>query len=165
MQTFLYSRRELMSKDSFKRVYGPAYEGLSDKEGKFIAYPLFFFYRRLLLPLAIIMLPTTLTVHYATLTVSGLATIILIGLTRPFVENNDNKAEILHELVIIVIMYHIFCFTDFVPNMQARHMLGYSVMVCILTHLLVFYVLKLIGLVKYIRKWYRRRVALSMARK
>ena len=35
-------------------------------------------------------------------------------------------------------MYHIFCFTDWMPDLVVRNYLGYSVTACILIHLFFF---------------------------
>lgn len=52
-----------------------------------------------------------------------------------------NIAEMADEVVIILVMYHCFCFTDFVPKPKTRHLVGYSVIFCILLHLLIFYLI------------------------
>ena len=69
------------------------------------------------------------------------------------------------EVVIILIMYHCFCFTDFVPDPKTRHQVGYSLILCILLHLLVFY---LITFYHYLRgqiRGCRVSIAKSRARK
>ena len=68
-----------MRKRSFKEKYGSAYENLSEKDNKYLVYPLFFYYRRVLLPLIILFFNNYLITHYFTMTMSGVATIILIG--------------------------------------------------------------------------------------
>ena len=79
MQAFLYKRRDLLTKYSFLRRFGSAYKGLDERENRFVLYPLFSYYRRLLVILSIIMLPNNFIVQYFVLTMSVIATIILIG--------------------------------------------------------------------------------------
>ena len=79
MQAFLYKRRSLLTKHSFLRRFGSAYKGLDERENRFVLYPLFSYYRRLLVILSIIMLPNNFIVQYFVLTMSVIATIILIG--------------------------------------------------------------------------------------
>ena len=93
-------------------------------------YPLFFHYRRLLIPLSVILFPSHIIVHYFTLVMTGVATIMMIGYAKPFQSKMRNMAEITEEVGTIVIMYHIFCFTDWIPDLEVRHNLGYSVIVC-----------------------------------
>ena len=79
MQAFLYKRRDLLTKHSFIRRFGSAYEGLDEKENRFVLYPLFSYYRRLLIIVSIIMLPNNFTVQYFALAFSGMAIVFLIG--------------------------------------------------------------------------------------
>ena len=57
MQSFLYYRRAHLKKKSFKKKYSQAYNGLEEKNLKFLLYPIFFYYRRILIPLSIILFP------------------------------------------------------------------------------------------------------------
>ena len=91
---------------------------------------MFFYYRRLLVPLSVILFPTILILQYATLVMSGIFTIIVIGYNKPFKSSSRNKVEMFEEAGIIVIMYHIICFTDWVPDLEVRHNLGYSLIGC-----------------------------------
>ena len=43
--------------------------------------------------------------------------------------------EILNEILTLTIMYHIFCFTDFVSDPDIRYYLGYSCLVLNFNHL------------------------------
>ena len=67
----------------------------------------------------------------------------MIGSQRPFLSENRNRAELAHEVVIICIMYHVLCFTDFVGDPVARHYVGYSLIGCTLLHLLGYLSLEL----------------------
>ena len=50
-----------------------------------------------------------------------------------------NTVEICEEYAIMVINYHVFCFTDFVGNPEVQHnYVGYSLIVCVVLHLVVF---------------------------
>ena len=42
------------------------------------------------------------------------------------------------ELTLLVIMYHMMCFTDWLPDLLLRHYIGYSITSCVLAHLFVF---------------------------
>lgn len=67
-----------------------------------------------------------------------MATIIYIGLERPFQSQTRNKVEMLEEMAIIVLSYHCFCFTDWISDLEVRNNLGYSIIVCMGLHLFVF---------------------------
>ena len=94
-----------------------------------------------------------------------MGTIILVGVQRPFEKNTKNVTIVLEEATIIVIMYHIFCFTDWLPNLEVRHNLGYSVISCIMIHLFVFLIVTFATKIRsYIRKL-RRKKYIKEARK
>ena len=113
----------------------------------------------------IILMPKYLFTQYFTVTVTGVATIALIGSQRPFISKNRNRAEILQEIVIICIMYHVLCFTDFVPDPALRNLVGYSLISCTLLHLFVYFGLELYFFVKRMVRRCKISRALSKARR
>ena len=137
-QAFLYIKRRSLSKKAFQAKYGVVYKGLHLSDKRFLYQPLFYYARRMLVPMSVVFYPKVFILHYSVLVLTGLATIVLIGIQRPFGSNTKNNVEILEETVILVIMYHIFCFTDWMPDLQVKHALGYSVTVCVLLHLFTF---------------------------
>ena len=60
VQLSLYRSRFQLKKRSFKNKYGAAYEDLAITKKRYLYYPLFFYYRRFLLPLIIILMPNYL---------------------------------------------------------------------------------------------------------
>ena len=62
-------------------------------------------------------------------------------------------------------MYHIFCFTDWMPDLKVRYYLGYSVIVCILTHLFFFIIFSLWVAVRAKINKMRRKKILKRAHK
>ena len=52
----------------------------------------------------------------------------MVGLFKPYEIRRDNKMELINEIICIVIMYHIFCFTDYIPDPQIKYNLGFSVL-------------------------------------
>ena len=114
IQCFLYKRRASLRKRSFKKQYSNAYLYLGTTKQKYLIYPLFFFYRRLILAFVLLLFSKSLLTQYLTMMMTGGATIMLIVATKPFTSLSRNRAEMAQEFVIMVIMYHVFCFTDFV---------------------------------------------------
>ena len=78
MQTFLYRRRGKLTKFNFLRKYGSAYEEFEETQNKFVLYPLFSYYRRILVPITIIFLPDTFIAQYLVLAICGVAITTLI---------------------------------------------------------------------------------------
>lgn len=80
------------------------------------------------------------------MTITGMITIVIIAVRKPFKE--ANWFELAHEVVIVLISYHVFCFTEFVPDPQIRYYVGYSVILVTVTHLTVFYSVTIYGWIK-----------------
>ena len=140
MQTFLYKRRDSLKQEGFRKRFGSAYDSLDEKKNRFLIYPLFSFYRKLFICMSIILAPTIFIAQYFILTITSIAIIILIGNTLPFKKANRNRSELFYESYIIFFMYHILCFTDFVPEEGIKNYVGYSAITCLLLHCLCFYV-------------------------
>ena len=141
MQVYLYRQRNNLTNKSFMRKWQAAYKGLNEKEYKFLLYPLFFFYRRILTPLCLIYFPKYFIVQQFTLIMLGVATVILIGLKRPFKTKSRNRIELLEEVNIIVISYHLFCFTEWLPDKKIQHTIGYSIITLIVGQVLIFVII------------------------
>ena len=63
--------------------------------------------------------------------------IIIIGYNKPIDSMAGNKAEIAQEVTIILISYHLLCFTDWMPDLEIRHIIGYSIIALVLSLLLL----------------------------
>ena len=151
MQVFLYKRRNSLTKPDFRRKYSLAYEGLDKNKDSFILYSLFSYYRRLLVIVSLIMIPKIFIAQYFVLTTTVLVIVIVIGYKRPFKEANRNRLELLDEGFIMLLMYHIFCLTDFVPDLGTKRYIGYSAIGWMFLYLLIFFAvlayLKIKGLI------------------
>lgn len=87
--------------------------------------------------MSVILWPNVIFVQISILILSGIATIILLGYTKPFTSNSANRKEIIQEIIIIFISYHIFCFSSWLPDLKMRHWIGYSIIACVLAQLFV----------------------------
>ena len=61
--------------------------------------------------------------------------VIFIGTVAPYINSRSNNIEMVNEILTIAIMYHIFCFTDFVLDEQTRYYIGYSCLAANIGHL------------------------------
>ena len=135
---YLHSRRKDMKTKTFRKKFWSAYKGLIEKDGKYLLYPLFFYYRRLFTPMIIILRPDNFFAQYLFLLLSGLAAMILIAHMQPFTSPSENRVEILSELGIQISLYHILCFTEWMPDLKLRHQLGYSLVIFIFLYFSAF---------------------------
>ena len=62
-----------------------------------------------------------------------------------------NVGAAFEEYTILLLTYHLMCFTDFQPDLSVRHDLGYSFIAIIVAVFIVFYVVKVQST---IRGWY-----------
>ena len=118
------------------------------------------------MPLTIIFFPETFIVQYFVMTMSGLATISLLMWQQPYQSQARNRMETVEELSILVIMYHIICFTEWMPDLDIRYYLGYSVVFCVAGQLIIIvsitYITKFIS---WIRGLQRNRMIQKLLRK
>ena len=70
------------------------------------------------------------------MTSTGLVSYLLVE--KPFDGNFLNRAVVLEELVIIVLIYHILCFTDFMPDVEVKHDLGFSFIAVVMNIMIVY---------------------------
>lgn len=89
------------------------------------------------MPAALILFPEVFILQYFVLTASGIVLVTFICYVWPYNSSLSNRMELINEIVIIFIMYHILCFTDFTQSLTVRHYLGYSVIVCMLLNLII----------------------------
>lgn len=56
--------------------------------------------------------------------------IIMNGQLMPFKDSVSNKMELINEMGIVIVMYHMICFTDFNPSKEAAVQMGWSCCYC-----------------------------------
>jgi len=59
------------------------------------------------------------------------------GYAKPFERHSQYVIETINEVTVIMIIYHVFCFTEFVPDPKTRHTVGWSLIVTITCNLLI----------------------------
>ena len=52
--------------------------------------------------------------------------IVLVGYVPPFKDKKMNTMELVNEAFILLITYHLYTFTDFMPDVQTRELVGKS---------------------------------------
>jgi hypothetical protein len=57
---------------------------------------------------------------------STLTSIIIVGTQEPFKDRIRRSLDLFNEWIVLVINYHLLCFTNFVSDPTAREYLGYS---------------------------------------
>jgi len=130
---------------SFKKKYGKFYEELDLRNGKMVLLqPVWFLLRRFTLSVMVVFLNTTVIWQVALMTFTIIMQVIILGRIEPFSVKSKYHYEMFSEVILMLIMYHLICFTPFVPDVEVRFPLGYSVSGLICLHLAVsiFLILK-----------------------
>ena len=52
--------------------------------------------------------------------------IILFVAMNPFEEYRKYRIELINEVLLMFVFYHLFCFTEFMPDVDAAFRMGYS---------------------------------------
>jgi hypothetical protein len=97
---------------------GSLYEGLKLNSRAAMFYNVVFTTRRLIFAVVVTMLTNYPTFQIFILILKCVLIIIYLALVRPFVEPSQNLLEIVNEIFIIAISYHMFVFTMFVPDSE-----------------------------------------------
>lgn len=134
----LYRKFDQLENFDFKKQFAESYSNLEIKRGKSVLIvPMLYYFRRFLIPLSVVY-NTNITVQMFVMTFSIIAQIIVIGYIKPFAGGvMANALEMFNECVLLLIMYTIICFTDFVPTIEIRFRIGYLSCALIMIHLLV----------------------------
>ena len=146
----LHNNKDKLSIREIKSKYGTVYSEIRtniDGNG-LIKYVSSYYIRRLVLAATVVMLGHVLVIQFFIFVMTSIFQVILVGFIDPYITKQLNTNEIINETITIFIMYHIFCFTDWVPDAKVQYNLGYSCLFFNFLHLsfnlsqLAFYTLK-----------------------
>ena len=82
-------------------------------------------------------LQTAVIWQISLMTMTIITQVIILGRLQPFVLPSKTKYELFSEVIVMLVMYHLICFTPFVPDVDMRFKLGYSVCSIVVAHLVV----------------------------
>ena len=98
-----------------------------DEGSKWIAflYPLSIVLRRLIFSFVVVLKPDFVWLHLSTIIFTQQAIWMYLAYYKPFLGVFQNQFELMSEVYTSLLMCHLFLFTDFVPNPETRHDIGY----------------------------------------
>ena len=138
---FLTSNKYKVNTDRFlRKKFGSLYSNLKTEpymRASTIQYSNFFYIRRALLALTVVMLRWILVGQFFVFVMTSIFQVIFIGIVKPMKDSSINRREIFNEALTIILYYHVFCFTDFVRDPYIKFNLGYTCLFFNLVHLLV----------------------------
>jgi len=112
----------------YRRHHYEFYKQLDLRNGKLVLLqPVWFLLRRLIISAMVVFLRTTVIWQIALMTLNVVAQVIIIGRVQPFLTRSEVRYELFSETILMLVMYHMICFTPFVPDLEVRFQLGYLV--------------------------------------
>ena len=128
---FLLKNFNNVDKQDFQLKYNALYLNLSSVDEINLLFTSLFCSRRMLFALAITFLRKWPVFQIMVLVHSTTVTMCFNAYYQPFVNKILNYLEIMNEVTILILIYHMIVFTDFVESRSVQYQLGYSV--CIFT--------------------------------
>ena len=121
--------------------------------------PIWFLVRRLFLAVMVVFLSTTVIWQVALMTMTVVTQVIILGRVEPFALPSRVRYEFFSECVVMLVMYHMICFTPFVADLETRFRIGYSVCTVVSVHLAYSLGIMLKTALQDLRRMYRIRNA------
>ena len=156
---FLILKFDKLKVRQYKLRYGTLYSQLDLTKKWPIALFRASFYARRFLVIVAILFAKKVCFQILILVLQVVLNIIVVGTADPYESRSRRFRELLNEFAIMTAVYHVMCFTPFVPDIDTRTYIGYSFIMLILTHTL-FSVFGIIhtSAKEAMFKWLKRRV-------
>ena len=125
--------------ETFAEKFEPLLEGTNHKSQKsyIILVPVLFFFKRLLFVSTLVIANANLWVQIALLTLVTTASVIFTMWYMPLEPKRANHMEVMNDCTIMLLTYHLWCFTDIVGEPKTRHNLGYAFIGVSLSNIIV----------------------------
>ena len=117
---FMYSKFSKLNETACKSKYGEIYEGYNINDKSMLIYWGLDYLRKVLLVLVVVMLQDQYWLQMFTLFMSSVFLIICNGYTNARTNSYDRKMDRFNEIKLIILMYHLMLFTQFVPDVEMR---------------------------------------------
>ena len=115
----------------FGGKFGPLLDGVDyekerkDGNGFLIVVPVFFFTKRLIFVSILVLASEYLWVQVAALNFTALATVSFTLWYMPLESRQANLFDFFNDSTLLVLTYHLWCFTDIVGEAETRYLLGF----------------------------------------
>ena len=85
----------------------------------------------------------------------GMTVVIMFGMSHPYRDKANRRMEFFNETIIMVCLYHLCVFTDFVSDPEVRYLVGDSFIYCTVVNLTVNLLMMCRGTFKKLRYLYK----------
>ena len=120
---FIYPKVERIMK--YQEVCGPLLAGTDiknfEQKKNLLFFPVIFFLRRIMFVTIVVSVRSVFWVQVASLNFMALGIIIFVMWSRPLETNQLNFFETFNEFTLLVMTYHLWCFSDFIKEPETRN--------------------------------------------
>jgi hypothetical protein len=150
---------------SFVKRFGSIWAGKKTKDKGFIWYNLMYIGRRLMLGMLVVFSRDTLFFCISGLVMQTILAMIVAGSTRAHDTRRANDMEYFNEVMILMVLYNMMCFTDFQPDEEIQYEQGYVMCVAVVFHIAFNLFLVLLDSIDYLRlRWRKYRMLRKFAK-
>ena len=130
-----YSNFNFLNNYSLKDQFGKIYEDLRLKSGKVALFqPSFFLIRRFVLAFAVVIYHENLFAQVYLVWAQSIITVFIIDLAGPYKTRAERIMERFNEIILMLVLYTMFCFTSWVPSIEVKLPVGYVACALVFLH-------------------------------
>jgi len=111
------------------------WKGLSTEDRGFVVYHWYFLLRRFMIGVLCVFSRSTLFYQVSGLVFNIIFGAIIAGNTQCMEDKRLNTIEYFNETMIMMVMYCLICFTDFVPDKDTKSLIGNVCQVFVIFHI------------------------------
>ena len=119
---FLDKNWHLMNTRSMTNKYGILYNGIRSTGSKqgILVFLTFFYIRRLILTATVVYIQDQLFLQFCIFVATNIAKLALLFSLKPYTLRKTMRIEVTNEVFSLIIVYHMICFTDWIPSISVR---------------------------------------------
>ena len=120
----LYRNRHILHLPQIKASIGTLYMQFDTSKQSCLHFTGLFLYRRLLFAIVIVLIDFQVVIQLVSSSLSGLALLTYIIVWKPMESGLFNNLAIFNELMLLLIGYLMYLFTDYIPVPETRYLFG-----------------------------------------
>ena len=111
--------------------------------------------RRVFFVISVIAFPDFCVMQLAVIFACAITSVIYLLQLWPLSTPSAVVLEVFNEITIVLLTYHMICFTDFVPDANTRYPVGYSYIAFASTSLLIHIIIMMTNFLRNLVRWLR----------
>lgn len=165
LQLYLRWNDVNLHKSSFKKKFGSSYADLALSSGRYVVYPLLVYYRRLTIPVCLVLFPQNFLVQFLWLLIVNSAMLAVLNIKRPYEDLRKNRSVVAEEAAFFVLNYLTLVLAGWVDDSQVIEGAGYLLVVIPLTFIVLYYIAYIVHQICQLRTFCKRKLFVRRALK